>query len=85
MRFLISRASQGAVSDAPPCKGAVRGPESKAWPGEFQWYVELASLEDLVRFMNETGGGLGLFAPEEGEEFPALEIFDEDELDEDEE
>ena len=79
MKFLVSRASQGVVSKDPPCRGAIRGPESKAWPGEYQWVVELTTLEDLLALLNESGGGLGLFAPEGGEEHPAIEIFDEDE------
>ena len=78
MKFLISRSSQGPVSRDPPCKGAVRGPEATAWPGEYQWFIELGTLEELTSFLNETGGALGLFAPEEGEEHPAIEIFDED-------
>ena len=82
MKFLVSRASQGAVSDGPPCPGAVRGPESAAWPGEYQWFVELAGLEDLVALLDQTGGGLGLFAPDEGDEYPAIEIFDENEVEE---
>jgi hypothetical protein len=79
MTFLVYRASQGAVSKGPPCPGAVCGPEAKAWPGEYPWFIELATLEDLVAFLHANGGGLGLFAPEEGEEHPAIEIFDEDE------
>jgi hypothetical protein len=82
MKFLISRASQGAVSKGPPCPGAVRGPESPAWPGEYEWYVEVNSLDALLALLNQTGGALGLFAPEEGEQHPALEIFDEDEQEE---
>jgi hypothetical protein len=78
MKFLVGRTSQGAVSREPPCKGAIRGPEAEGWPGEYSWFVELNSLEELVRFLNDNGGGLGLWAPEEGEEHPALEIFDED-------
>ena len=78
MKFLVNRASEGAVSKRPPCKGAVRGPESPAWPGEYQWFIELATLEELTAFLDETGGGLGLFAPEEDEEHPAIEIYDED-------
>jgi hypothetical protein len=81
MKFLVSRASQGAVSREPPCKRAVRGPEAAAWPGEFEWLVELASMEGLVAFLNENGGGLGLFAPEEGEQHPTIEIFDDDQED----
>jgi hypothetical protein len=79
MRFLVSRSSEGAVSKRPPCKGAVRGPEAPAWPGEYQWSLELNSLEELVAFLNANGGALGLFAPEEGEEYPMVEIFDEEE------
>ena len=79
MKFLINRASEGAVSERPPCQGAVRGPESPAWPGEYQWFIELDRLDDLIALLNATGGGLGLFTPEEGEEYPVLEIFDEDE------
>ncbi len=79
MKFLINRASEGAVSKRPPCKGAVRGPESSAWPGEYQWFIELDGLDNLIALLNETGGGLGLFTPEAGEEYPVLEIFDEDE------
>jgi hypothetical protein len=82
MKFLVSRASEGAVSKHPPCKKAIRGPAAEAWPGEYQWYVELATLEDMMAFLAETGGGLGLFLPEEGEEYPAIEIFDDDEEDE---
>jgi hypothetical protein len=78
MKFLVSRASQGAVSKGPPCRGAVRGPEATAWPGEYEWFVELGTLEDLMALLNEAGGGLGLFAPEEGEGHPAIEIFDDD-------
>ena len=54
MRFLVCRASQGAVSKKSPCPGAVRGPEAGAWPGEFPWFIELATLEELVAFLNET-------------------------------
>jgi hypothetical protein len=60
----------------------VRGPEAEAWPGEHQWFLELSSLEDLLAFLNENGGAVGLFAPEEGEQHPTLEIFDEDEAEE---
>jgi hypothetical protein len=79
MKFLVSRASQGPVSKHAPCPGAVRGPEAPAWPGEYEWFIELNSLEELVRFLDETGGALGLYAPEEGEVHHTIEIFDEDE------
>jgi hypothetical protein len=82
MKFLISRASQGPVSKGPPCPGAVRGPEPTAWPGEYEWYVEVDSLDALMALLRQTGGALGLFEPEEGEQHPALEIFDEDEQEE---
>jgi hypothetical protein len=78
MRFLICRASQGAVSKASPWKGAVRGPESPAWPGEYPWFIELDTLDDLITLLNESGGGLGLFAPEEDEQHPTIEILDDD-------
>jgi hypothetical protein len=83
MRFLVTRSSEGAVSKDTPCPGAVRGPEAAAWPGEYHWFVELNSLDELVAFLNKNGGGLGLFVPEEGEDLPVIEIFDDD-LDEDE-
>ena len=79
MRFLVSRASQGVVSNEPPCRGAQRGPEAPAWPGEYEWFIELNTLDELLAFLNAVGGGLGLFAPEEGEDHPVIEIFDEDE------
>jgi hypothetical protein len=79
MKFLVSRSSQGAVSREPPCPGAVRAPEAKAWPREYVWFIELGTLEDLLGFLQAAGGGLGLFTPEEGEDYPAIEIFDEDE------
>jgi hypothetical protein len=79
MKFLISRASQGPVSKHPPCIEAIRGPEAKAWPGDYLWFVELNTLEDLLQFLNTHGGGLGLWSAEEGEEYPQIEIFDEDE------
>lgn len=79
MQFLVCRASQGAVSKDPPCAGAVRGPAAAAWPGEYPWFVELATLEDLTTFLDRNGGALGLFAPEEGDEYPTIEIFDDDE------
>ena len=79
MKFLISRASQGAVSKGAPCPGSVRGPESPAWPGEYQWFIEVASLQELVALLERSGGALGLFAPEEGEDHPVIEIFDDDE------
>ncbi len=82
MKFLISRASQGAVSKAPPCRGAARGPESPAWPGEYEWFVEVKDLEELLALLDEAGGALGLFAPEEGEAHPAIEIFDENQEEE---
>ena len=82
MQFLVSRASVGAVSSDPPCRGAIRGPESRAWPGEYQWLIDLNSLQELLAFLDENGGGLGLFTPEEGEEQPMIEIFDEDEAEE---
>ena len=76
MRFLVNRASQGAASKTPPCRGAVRGPEAAGWPGEYSWYVELDSLEELVTFLGENGGGLALYIPEEGDDAPGLEILD---------
>ena len=79
MKFLVSRSSQGAVSKLRPCRGAVRGPEAAAWPGDYQWFIELGGLDELVAFLHDNGGALGLFAPEEGEEQPMIEIFDEDE------
>jgi len=81
MKFQVSRASEGTVSKAPPCKDAIRGPEAAAWPGEYQWFVELNSLDELMTFLEQTGGGLGLFSPEEGEDNPSIEIFDDDEED----
>jgi len=81
MKFLVSRSSQGAVSKKPPCKRAVRGLEAEAWPGEFTWFVELNSLEELTAFLRDNGGAVGLFTPEEGEEYPVIEIFDDDEDD----
>jgi hypothetical protein len=82
MRFLVNRASQGAVSKHPPCPGAVRGPEATAWPGEYSWYIDLNSLEELVSFLDDNGGALGLFAPEDGETYPAIEIADDTDVDE---
>jgi hypothetical protein len=78
MRFEVSRSSQGAVSKKPPCKGAVRGPEAAAWPGEYTWFVELNSLDELMRFLEANGGGLGLYAAEEGNGHPVIETFDDD-------
>jgi hypothetical protein len=82
MKFHVSRASEGPTSKRAPCPGAVRGPEAPAWPGEHVWFVELGSLEELMTFLQANGGALGLFAPEEGEVYPAIEILDEDEDDE---
>jgi hypothetical protein len=82
VKFLVNRASQGPVSKKPPCKGAIRGGEAAAWPGEYQWLIELGSLDELVQFLNATGGALGLYVPEEGEDHPVIEILDEDENDE---
>lgn len=78
MRFQVGRSSEGAVSKTPPCRGAIRGAEAPAWPGEYQWYIELETLAELRRFLEENGGGLGIFSPEEGEEFIGIEIFDDD-------
>ena len=55
------------------------GPEAPAWPGEYQWFVDLETLDDLKKFLAENGGGIALYSPEEGEEHLGLEIFDEDE------
>jgi len=79
MKFSVTRSSKGAVSKRPPIKGAIRGPESSAWPGEFEWHVELNTLEELLTFLKKAGGGIGLFVPEQGENFPVIEIFDDDE------
>ena len=78
MRFLVNRASQGSVSSERPCPGAVRGPESAAWPGEYQWFLDLDSLEEMLSFLERSGGALGLYSPEEGEDRPVIEILDED-------
>jgi hypothetical protein len=67
------------VSRDPPCRGAVRGPEAAAWPGEYQWFLDVGNLDDLMRLLDASGGALGLFAPEEGEDYPVVEIFDEQE------
>ena len=85
MKFRVCRASWGSVSKQPPCKGAMRGPEAKAWPGEYEWFIEVNSLEDLMKFLQASGGAVGLYAPEEGEDQPELEIFDEDEMEDDDE
>ncbi len=79
MKFLVGRASQGAVSRESPCKGAVRGPEAAAWPGEYEWFIELDSLEALIAFLDENGGGLGLYSPEATGGYAEIEIFDDDE------
>ncbi len=81
MKFLLTRTSEGAVSIRPPCKGAERGPESAAWPGEYQWFIELDTLEELVSLLEKNGGALGLFSAEEDEDHPVIEIFDDDEDD----
>jgi hypothetical protein len=81
MKFLISRASQGPASRQPPCRRAVRGPEAAAWPGEYQWFVDLNTLEELLAFLEDNGGAVGLFTAEEGEDYPVIEIFDDDESD----
>ncbi len=81
MKFLVSRTSQGTVSKGPPCKGAVRGPAAPAWPGEYQWVLELNTLEELLAFLEKNGGGLSLFTPEEDEEHPVIEILDDEEED----
>jgi hypothetical protein len=36
----------------------------------------LTSLDDLVALLHASGGALGLFAPEEGEEHPMVEVYD---------
>ncbi len=78
MKFLVCRASQGVTSKDPPCPGAQRGPETEAWPDEFQWFIELDTLEALLALLDRTGGALGLFSPEEGEPHTVIEIFDDD-------
>jgi hypothetical protein len=79
MRFQVTRTSWGATSKDAPCHGAVRGPEAAAWPGEYVWFVDLSTLEELQAFLAANDGALGLFRPEEGEEHPVIEIFDDDE------
>ncbi len=79
MKFHVFRSSQGAVSKKAPCPGAVKGPESPAWPGEYPWFLEVKGLEELMALLESTGGALGLFQAEEDEEHPAIEIFDEEE------
>ena len=82
MKFLVYRSSEGAVSRHKPSAGAIRGPQAPAWPGEYFWFIELNSLEELMKFLEENDGGLGLWSPEPGEDHPAIEIFDETEEDE---
>jgi hypothetical protein len=82
MKFVVCRSSEGAVSRHKPCAGASRGPEAPAWPGEYFWFIELNSLEELMKLLEKSGGGLGLWSPEPGEDHPTIEIFDEDEEDE---
>jgi hypothetical protein len=81
MKFSVARSSEGAVSKRPPIKGASRGPESAVWRGEFEWYVELDTLEELLAFLRKAWGAIGLFTPEQGEPFPVIEIFDDDQED----
>jgi hypothetical protein len=82
MKYHVTRSSWGPVSVDSPCSGAMRDERATAWPGEFVWYVELQTLDDLQAFLEKNGGALGLFSPEEGEEHPVIEIFDDDEDDE---
>lgn len=84
MKFRVSRASWGVVSKQPPCKGAMRGPEAKAWPGEYEWFIEFNGLDDLLKFLTAVGGALALYSAEEGEGGPEIEILDEDEIEDDE-
>lgn len=79
MKFSVIRSSEGAVSKGPPIRGAIRGRESSAWPGEFEWHVEVNTLEELLALLQKSACGIGLFAPEQGEEFPVIEIFDDSE------
>jgi hypothetical protein len=83
MRFVVSRSSQGPMSKDPPCIEAIRGPEAPAWPGEFLWYVELDSLDAVMKFVEEHGGAIGVFTAEEGEDYPEIEIFDDTDEEED--
>jgi hypothetical protein len=80
MKFLVNRSSTGSVSKDPPCPAAQRAEESPAFPGEYSWYLELETLDDLLAFLEENHG-LGLFVAEGEEEYPTIEIFDEDEDD----
>ena len=82
MKFQVTRSSVGPVSSESPCPGAIRGLDATAWPGEFVWYVELRTLDDLQAFLESNGGAVGLFSPEVGETHPVIEIFDDDEDDE---
>jgi hypothetical protein len=82
MRFQITRASLGAVSKDAPVRGAIRGPESSAWPGEYSWFLDMNTLDELLAFLGDSGGALGMFSPEPDEECPVIEVFDEDEEDE---
>jgi hypothetical protein len=77
MRFQVCRASEGSVSQDAPVPGAVRGPVAPVFPGEYVWFLEVTTLEELVAFLDEHGG-LVLWSAEEGEGFPVLEIIDEE-------
>ncbi len=77
MRFQISRSSEGSVSKTPPVAGAVCGPEAPAFPGEYVWFVEVNSLDELVHLLDEHGG-LVLWSAEEGEGLPVIEIPDDE-------
>jgi len=76
MRFQVMHSAEGSVSKEPPVPGAVRGPEAPAFPGEFLWYLELESLDDLIRLLDQHGG-LMLWSADEGEGHPVVEIPDE--------
>lgn len=47
MRFLISRASDLQRSNNPPCEGAKK---SRGW-----WYIDVASIEQLMELAERTG------------------------------
>jgi hypothetical protein len=66
-----------------PCPGAVRGPEAEAFPGEYTWFIDLETLDDLVGLLDNYGG-LVLWSADQGEGLPVIEIDDEEDEEDDE-
>ena len=72
MKFLVERTR---ISEEKPCEEAVK--REKVYTDDFGWYVNISSLEELIKFIDNANEEVIIKEVQEhNQKYYALEIYD---------